>query len=194
MIAGRQRETLRGNSGRSLRAPPRSPSGSRRTTSRSPRRSGPRRFSARSSKACGEPPRHHHARHRPEVHGSPRARLSRLRGGGSEPVALSERDRHAPFGVFMLFCCFEVAAFLAMMVLGSWLFNTLHPWAILGGNLVAALTMLGIPLPPSSFLALHSGVDVWAIGNAQRATAALLAWLAGAWVIVLQSQYSPFSS
>ena len=48
------------------------------------------------------------------------------------------------FGVFMLFCCFEVAAFLAMVVLGSWLFDALHPWAILGGNLVAALMMLGI--------------------------------------------------
>jgi len=29
--------------------------------------------------------------------------------------ALSERDRHVLFGVFILFCCFEVAAFLAMM-------------------------------------------------------------------------------
>ena len=38
----------------------------------------------------------------------------------------------------------EVAAFLAMTVLGSWMFNTLSPWAILGGNLVAALVMLGI--------------------------------------------------
>jgi CBS-domain-containing membrane protein len=37
-----------------------------------------------------------------------------------------------------------VAAFLAMTVLGSWMFNTLSPWAILGGNLVAALVMLGI--------------------------------------------------
>ena len=58
--------------------------------------------------------------------------------------ALSERDRHVLFGVFMLFCCFEVAAFLAMVVLGSWLFNALHPGAVLGGNLVAALIMLGI--------------------------------------------------
>jgi hypothetical protein len=58
--------------------------------------------------------------------------------------ALAERDRHVLIGLFMLFCCFEVAAFLAMMVLGSWLFNTLSPWAILGGNLVAALVMLGI--------------------------------------------------
>jgi hypothetical protein len=58
--------------------------------------------------------------------------------------ALAERDRHVLLGVFILFCCFEVAAFLAVMVLGSWLFDTLSPWAILGGNLVAALMMLGI--------------------------------------------------
>jgi CBS-domain-containing membrane protein len=58
--------------------------------------------------------------------------------------SLAERDRHVLLGLFMLFCCFEVAAFLMMMVLGSWLFDTLSPWAILGGNLVAALTMLGI--------------------------------------------------
>jgi hypothetical protein len=58
--------------------------------------------------------------------------------------ALAERDRHLLIGVFMLFCCFEVAVFLAMMVLGSWLLDTLQPWAILGGNLVAALVMLGI--------------------------------------------------
>ena len=58
--------------------------------------------------------------------------------------ALSERDRHVLFGVFMLFCCFEVATFLAMVVLGSWLFDALRPWAVLGGNLVAALMMLGI--------------------------------------------------
>jgi CBS-domain-containing membrane protein len=38
-----------------------------------------------------------------------------------------------------------------MMILGSWLLDTLQPWAILGGNLVAALVMLGIrssPLDP----------------------------------------------
>lgn len=58
--------------------------------------------------------------------------------------ALAERDRHLLFGVFTLFCCFEVAVFAAMMILGSWLLDTLQPWAILGGNLVAALVMLGI--------------------------------------------------
>jgi hypothetical protein len=58
--------------------------------------------------------------------------------------ALAERDRHLLFGVFTLFCCFEVAVFAAMMILGSWLLDTFQPWAILGGNLVAALVMLGI--------------------------------------------------
>jgi hypothetical protein len=58
--------------------------------------------------------------------------------------ALAERNRHLLFGVFTLFCCFEVVVFAAMMILGSWLLDTLQPWAILGGNLVAALVMLGI--------------------------------------------------
>ena len=58
--------------------------------------------------------------------------------------AIAERDRHLLFGVFTLFCCFEVAVFAAMMILGSWLLDTLQPWAILGGNLVAALVMLSI--------------------------------------------------
>ena len=58
--------------------------------------------------------------------------------------ALADRDRPMIFGVFMLFCCFEVAVFLAMATLGSWLLDTLQPWAILGGNFVAALLMLGI--------------------------------------------------
>jgi hypothetical protein len=58
--------------------------------------------------------------------------------------ALAERDRHLMSGVFMLFCCFEVAVLAAMMILGAWLLDTLQPLAILGGNLVAALVMLGL--------------------------------------------------
>jgi hypothetical protein len=44
----------------------------------------------------------------------------------------------------MLFCSFEVAALAAIMVLAAWLLDTLRPWAIIGANFVAALTMLGI--------------------------------------------------
>ena len=58
--------------------------------------------------------------------------------------ALVDRDRHVLFAVFMLFCCFEVAALAAMAVLASWLLDTLRPWAIIGANFVAALVMLGI--------------------------------------------------
>jgi hypothetical protein len=58
--------------------------------------------------------------------------------------ALADRDRHVLFAAFMLFCCFEVAALVAMAILASWLLDTLRPWAILGANFVAALVMLGI--------------------------------------------------
>jgi hypothetical protein len=58
--------------------------------------------------------------------------------------ALSDYDRHVLFAVFMLFCCFEVAALAALEILGTWLLNTLKPWAVLGANFVAAITMLGI--------------------------------------------------
>jgi len=58
--------------------------------------------------------------------------------------ALADKDRHILFAVFMLFCCFEVAALAAMAVLASWLLDTLRPWAIIGANFLAALTMLGL--------------------------------------------------
>ena len=58
--------------------------------------------------------------------------------------ALSDYDRHVLFAVFMLFCCFEVAALAAIEVLASWLLNTLKPWSVLGANFVASITMLGI--------------------------------------------------
>jgi hypothetical protein len=58
--------------------------------------------------------------------------------------ALTDGDRHVLFGVFMLFCCFEVAALAALQVLASWLLHTMEPWSILGANLVAAVVMLGL--------------------------------------------------
>ena len=58
--------------------------------------------------------------------------------------ALADHDRHVLFALFMLFCCFEVAALAAMAVLAYWLLNTLRPWAVLGANFVAAITMLGL--------------------------------------------------
>ncbi len=64
--------------------------------------------------------------------------------GAAGLFALADRDRHVLFGVFMLFCCFEVAALAAVEVMASWLFDTLRPWSIIGGNFVAVLVMMGI--------------------------------------------------
>ena len=55
---------------------------------------------------------------------------------------LADRDRHVLFGVFMLFLCFEVAAFAFVAVLGSWLLHTITPAAIIGANLIATVVML----------------------------------------------------
>jgi hypothetical protein len=58
--------------------------------------------------------------------------------------ALVDRDRRVLFAIFMLFCCFEVFALAMITVLGAWLFHTLPPWTIIGGNLTAGLIMLAI--------------------------------------------------
>ena len=58
--------------------------------------------------------------------------------------ALVDRERRVLFAVFMLFCCFEVFELAMITVLAAWLFNTLQPWTIIGGNLVATLIMLAI--------------------------------------------------
>ncbi len=55
---------------------------------------------------------------------------------------LADRDRHVLFAVFMLFLCFEVAAFAFVAVLGSWLLHTITPSAIIGANLIATVLML----------------------------------------------------
>ncbi len=70
------------------------------------------------------------------------ARLHERRFRG--PLRSRRPYRHVLFAVFMLFCCFEVAALAAVMILAVWLLNTLQPWAILWANLVAAVVMLGI--------------------------------------------------
>ena len=58
--------------------------------------------------------------------------------------ALAERDRHLMFGVFMLFCCFEVFLVGMVMALAERLIEEIPIWSILGGNLLAAIVMLGI--------------------------------------------------
>jgi hypothetical protein len=59
-------------------------------------------------------------------------------------LALADREPRLLFGLFMLFCCFEVFFFALVMILAQWLLETLAPWAILTGNLLAAVVMLGV--------------------------------------------------
>jgi hypothetical protein len=58
--------------------------------------------------------------------------------------ALVDQERRVLFAVFMLFCCLEVAALLAMMVLSERTFEQLGPWSMLGANLLASVAMLGV--------------------------------------------------
>src|SRR5262249_12831779 len=57
-------------------------------------------------------------------------------------LALADREPRLLFGVFMLFCCFEVFFVALIAILAEWLFDTLAWWAILAANLLAALVML----------------------------------------------------
>lgn len=59
-------------------------------------------------------------------------------------LALADREPRLLFGLFMLFCCFEVFFVALVMILAEWLLEALAPWAILTGNLLAALVMLGV--------------------------------------------------
>jgi hypothetical protein len=58
-------------------------------------------------------------------------------------LALADREPRLVFGVFMLFCCFEVFFIGLVAILAEWLFEALAWWTILGGNLLASLVMLG---------------------------------------------------
>jgi hypothetical protein len=64
--------------------------------------------------------------------------------GVSALFALVDRDRRVLFGVFMLFCCFEVAFLVLVAMLFEWLLRDVEMWAILTGNALAAFVMLGI--------------------------------------------------
>lgn len=58
-------------------------------------------------------------------------------------LALADREPRLLFGVFMLFCCFEVFFVALIAILAERLFETLAWWTILAANLVASLVMLG---------------------------------------------------
>jgi hypothetical protein len=58
-------------------------------------------------------------------------------------LALADRDPRLLFGLVMLFCCFEVFFAALLTILAEWLLEAIPWWTILGGNLVAAVVMLG---------------------------------------------------
>jgi hypothetical protein len=63
--------------------------------------------------------------------------------GAAGLLALADREPRLLFGVFMLFCCFEVFFIALVAILAEWLLETLAWWTILAGNLLASLVMLG---------------------------------------------------
>lgn len=58
-------------------------------------------------------------------------------------LAAADREPGLLFLVFMLFCCFEVFFAALVVILAEWLLEAIPWWTILGGNLVAALVMVG---------------------------------------------------
>jgi hypothetical protein len=57
--------------------------------------------------------------------------------------ALVDYERRILFGVFMLFCCFEVFLVGMVMALAERLIEDIPIWSILGANFLAAVVMLG---------------------------------------------------
>jgi len=58
--------------------------------------------------------------------------------------ALADRDRRVLFGLFMLFCCFEVFAIALGAVTREWLGHAIPVWPFLVANALATGTMLGV--------------------------------------------------
>jgi hypothetical protein len=58
-------------------------------------------------------------------------------------LTLADRDPRLLFGLVMLFCCFEVSFAALLTILAEWLLEAIPWWTILGGNLLAAIVMLG---------------------------------------------------
>jgi hypothetical protein len=58
-------------------------------------------------------------------------------------LALADREPRLLFGLFMLFCCFEVFFIGLIAILAERLLETLAWWTILAANLLASVVMLG---------------------------------------------------
>lgn len=58
--------------------------------------------------------------------------------------ALADRDRRMLFGMFTLFCCFEVFAIALGTIIGEMLGHAVPAWPFLVANALATVTMLGV--------------------------------------------------
>ena len=58
--------------------------------------------------------------------------------------ALADRERRVLFGLFMLFCCFEVFAIALATVVWEVLAHAIPMWPFLVANGLATVTMLGV--------------------------------------------------
>ena len=61
-------------------------------------------------------------------------------------LAAADRQPILRFGVFLLFCCFEVFALALIAVLAEWLLEALPWWSISTANVLATGAMLGFLL------------------------------------------------
>jgi hypothetical protein len=66
--------------------------------------------------------------------------------GAAALLAAADRQPVLRFGLFLLFCCFEVFALALIAVLAEWLLETLPWWSIGAGNVLATGAMLGFLL------------------------------------------------
>ncbi len=105
------------------------------------------------------------------VHGRPRPGVRRSSGGRPRdswrwPIG----SRALLFGVFMLFCCFEVFFIALVAILAEWLFETLAWWTILAGNLLASFVdaRLLLPRAPGGVAGVPGGAPLNAAAHRRR--------------------------
>ncbi len=60
---------------------------------------------------------------------------------------IADREPAVLFAVFMLLCCFQVAFIAALKIAAEWALDPIPWWAILVGNFLATLAMLGVLFP-----------------------------------------------
>lgn len=60
---------------------------------------------------------------------------------------IADREPAVLFGLFMLLCCFQVAFVAVLKIAAEWALDPIPWWAILVGNFLATVAMLGVLFP-----------------------------------------------